>query len=846
MSEFRLPRLSAAVLRWLLADRWETALGDFHEYYASRAAEVGPGRAANEFRLQVLGMIPSRIARKVSQAGLMFRNYVTLSWRHLRKNRTVSAINVFGLSVAVACCITVFLFLDGYLNMNREQPNGDRIFVAQEVVLADGEEEVWGTSPLPLGAALAAELPQIESMARTTGRSATVFAGGQQFDEWVTFAEPAFTEIFEFEWASGRGSLRPDEVLLGHRAASRFFGQDDPIGQELPLRLEDGTVLSLTVAGVAAPLPASSGVRFEVLANLSRAGLDVDDWTGDARATVLLARSAEARAAIAARLDHWAEVHNQASPDDPVARFGLENLANPEPGAWQVRNRFFDAPHPVFVIMLLAIPVFMLALSCFNYINISLGAASNRLREIGIRKVIGGSRKQLILQFMAENLLLCAFAMGIGAVASFSLMIPMFNSIFVNQIVFRPGDVGGLVGFLALLLVVVAVISGAYPALYISAFRPVQILRGRLHLRGNRWLTRALLTAQFVLAFATVILSLYLTLNGRYITSREWGYDPSDIVTLRVDAPQTMSALEDYLRSLPQVEAFSSTLDHVGSTQNRLEIEFDGRTRDVPQYRVTPGYLETVGLTLIEGSDLQGQDGVLVNRSFVEAAGWGDATGATVRLGDAARPVVGVLEDFHIWFAVDQVPVIFTAAGDESRFLVVRSTPGASAEVAQSLETFWEARFPDQAFEVSRQAEIYDAQFESYRNVVQAFSYLAGLALVIACLGLFGLASQTIARRLKEVSIRKVLGANVPHLALIVNRAFLVMLTIAGLIATGVTVAGYSLLMAQVETEVIHLPVGPGLFLAAFALVLTTAGVAVSSQARMLIRAEPASVLRSD
>ncbi len=856
MSGFQLPRYSARFLSWLLNDSGETGLGDFQEYYGIVAEESGPSTAAWKFRLQVLAMTPGRLAEKVRQSLVMLSNYLTLAVRHFRKERLASLINVFGLSIAIACCITVFLFLNGYMNMNAEHVNGDRTYLIEQVVNRDGTEEVYGQTPIPLGPALAADLAAVEQAIRVSGVSAMVYVDDQRSEMWVTFAEPGFMEVFSFPLAAGSGNpLREaDNVILSAKEAKRLFGNEPAIGQELSIVLTNGRSISATVAGVAEPFATSAGVRFSVLMNLDRiADQTYSDWTADAGATFVMLRSGVSRGDVESALQRYVGVHNAADGENPVESFRLDNLQDPNPNAWAVRNRIIDSPHPVFILMLLAIPVFMLALSCFNYINISLGAASRRLREIGVRKVVGGSRSQLVFQFLGENLFLCFLSLLLGAAISFLVLIPLFNSVMVNQIVFVATDLGPLLLFLLGLLAVVGLLSGSYPAFYVTSFQPVQVLRQRIRLGRRSWLTSSLLTAQFSLAFLTVIISLYLTLNGRYMQSQEWGYDADGVVTVRVTSDEEAAVVSGAAGQRANVVSISNSVDHLGVATGRARVRIRGEEEDTWRFAVGANYLETMGLPLAAGRGFNddyiadaGQS-VLVNEAFVRKQGWEEPLEETLRIDGTDRSVVGVVSDFLVYPMQSDLPVVFTrAAESEVRFITMRVVGVDPREVISVLRSSWKESFPERPFDALIQTEVFDANFQSYGNVVQAFSFLAGLALAIACLGLFGLASQNIAQQLKDVSIRKVLGASVASLIVIVNRRFLSMLIIAAVIATVVTIAGFTALTSLPPWEIRHLQLGPGLFAMAYALVLATAGLAVGSQARHLVRSDPSVVLRSD
>ncbi|MFT4605132.1 MAG: putative ABC transport system permease protein [Rhodothermales bacterium] len=860
MSDFKLPGLFARFLAWLLNDSRESGLGDFQEYYGEIAAESGPSRAAWMFRGQVLAMTPGRLLEKFRQGMVMLRNYLTLAVRHFRKQKLASTINVFGLSIAVGCCVTVFLMLNGYMNMNAEHEFGDRLYLVEQTIEqtieSDGENEVWGSSPMPLGPAVAADVAGVERSVRMSGRSATLYVDEVPFENWVVFAEPGFMDVFSFPLSEGTGNplIDLEQVILSDSEAKRLFGDEPAMGREFAIVLNDGRIISATVAGVAEPFATSAGVRFGVLMNLDRiADEGYADWTADTGATLLMLREGVRRADVEEALSRYVGVHNAADPAQPVASFGLDNIQSPNPGAWRVRNRMIEALHPVIIAMLLAIPGFMLALSCFNYINISLGAANRRLREIGVRKVVGGSRSQLIMQFLGENLFLTFLSLLLGIVIAFLVLIPVFNSVLVNQIVFVAGDLKSLVGFLVVLLLGVALISGAYPAFYISAFQPIQVLRARIKISRRSWVSSSLLTAQFVLAFLTVILSVYLSMNVKYMVSQDWGYDPAGVLSVRVSSEAEASVMMDRISQMPRVTSVTTSVDQVGLSVGRSTVGVAGEQIDVRSFAVGAGYLGTLGLKLAEGRGFDAQfegdqaSSVLVNESFVRQQGWDRPLAESVRIAGAERNVVGVVRDFLISPIQSDLPTVMTRAGsEETRYVSIRVSGVSARGMLETVRNSWKEAFPDRPFDAAVQSEVFDARFQSFGNVVRAFSYLSLLALAIACLGLFGLASQNMAYQLKDVSVRKVLGASRGHLAVLVNRRFIWMLIIAGALATLVTVAGYTALLTLPRFKIQHLAMAPSLFAVAYLVVGVTAALALGTQTRQVLQTDPAEVLRGD
>ncbi len=792
----------------------------------------------------------------------MLMNYVKLAYRTLLRNKVPSVINIVGLSIALACCVVVYVFLATWHSMDSYHEHGDRLFLAQHDVEREYQVETWGRVPLPLGPAMAADFPQVERTVRVNWNSATVQHDDQAFDELITFVDVGFFDMLTFplKYGSPDALADPNAIILSDAVATKYFGEANPVGETLVLTFGYQYREAVTVGGVTEAFPSNTGFRFGFLMRFDRQrdfGLtDLDDWATMTAGLLVQVREPGDIETITAQMERYVAVQNAADPDWPIQSFAFDNFANPSPDAHRLRSRIAEAAHPALSFFFIAVALFMLALSCFNYINIALGSAARRLKEIGMRKVIGGNKRQLVLQFMTENVLLCLLALALGIVLAEAFLIPLFNSIFILQLDLTFADNLGLWVFLVGLLIFVGVASGAYPALYVASFQPSSIFRGRQKLADNAWFTRAFLTFQFVLAFITVMLGVVLTMNSRYLIRQDWGYNPEGTLVVALQEQSQYTVLRDALAQHPDVVSLAGAVQHIGRSSARVVHQKpDGETQTVMRYRVGPNYLQTMGLRLRAGRffdaarSSDAAEAVVVTERFAQAQGWTEAVGRSVRLDSTTYTVIGVVEDVTFFFLARPQPTVFLTESDPSfTYLALRLRDGAGDQVEAFVETTWARLFPDAVLTQFFQEAVFDQSYRQYNNVVQAFSYIAALALLIACMGLFGLASQNIARRMKEVSIRKVVGASVPHLAFLVNRGFLGLLALAAAIATALCVIGLNILMSIVRAEIplAHMPLTPLPFVLAYVLVFATAALAIGSQVYKLVGANPADVLRSE
>jgi len=427
----------------------------------------------------------------------MFKSYFKLAYRKIANNRSISAINIFGLSIAIGVCISVFLYLNNHLTMDNFHENGDRIFMVEYEVETNGEIETWGSTPMPLAAALANDFPQIEHVVRVETKGSKVYLTDNIFNDRVFFADPDYFDMFSFSLVSGSSEIlqQPDGIILSAAVAKKYFQKENPIGKALTIVFDNQIKKVLTVKGVAAPFPENTGFKFGILAGFSLLQSiekeKLNDWS-TYTGTFVQVQKATDIAILAENMDKYVALHNASNESIAIRSFVFDNLKNPNAKAHEVHNRPALALNPLSIILFAIIALLMMALSCFNYINISLGFASKRLKEIGVRKAIGGKKIELVLQFMSENLLLCLIALLFGLAIAQTVFIPLFNAINPLQISLSLFKNPQLWIFLVGLLIFTAVASGAYPAFYISAFQPVAIFKGSQQVIKKNKTTRLL------------------------------------------------------------------------------------------------------------------------------------------------------------------------------------------------------------------------------------------------------------------------------------------------------------------------------------------------------------------
>ncbi len=849
------PRLSAALLGWLLKDDWSTPLGDYEEYYNELVENEGEMRARWWYRGQVLRLVPDRLFEKLYWGRSMFNNYFKLGFRNLKKNKTVSLINILGLTGAIGCAITVFLFLRVVNASDDFHEQADSLYLIGHTVDQMDRLEKWGNTPATLGPALVDAFPQIERMTRISRISAMVQGETSAFQEGISFAEPAFLEMFTFPLRNGSSAVLedPQALILSAAMADKYFNGRNPMGETVEVTFDNGVVLPFAVRGVAEPFPGQPSLQFDFLVsldNLARVdAASLTDWSRFVDATVIQVASPADAAFIEQHLQQYIPQQNEANPTWKIQGFFLDNIGDPGWRAWEITRRVMRAPDPWAILVMGAIALMTLLVASFNYINISLGFADRRLTEIGIRKTAGAEKKQLVWQLLTENLILCLIALVLGVLFAGLVLIPLFNDLFVEEISFDFYRNAGFWLYLVGLLVFLGLVSGAYPAFYISSFQPVAILRGFRKPGKKRRLTQMLLTVQFALSLVTIMLCTVAFSMGDFFMDRPWGYEAEDTVVVPILNKDQYLKMRDAGLQLPNVETVSGAVNHVGDSRATTNIDIEGETRRVLAYNVGESYIASLALKMSVGRSFEGLEAseeagvVIVNQAFVEAEGWQEPVGRTIRLEGQSLVVIGVVADFLTdpMFG-QQLPAFFRLVDPgDFNYVTLRVAPGTADQVMAALERTWKQFFPEVPFTSYAQIDVFEGFYTSIRNIARNIGYLALFALLVSCMGLFGMASQKASQHLKEVGVRKVMGASPASVVFLVNRGFLIILVIASLIATPLCYFVLKMLLSMAPAE-IPLTLWP--FVTANLVLFAVAALALVSQIRRLVRVSPAEILR--
>lgn len=787
----------------------------------------------------------------------MFKSYLKTTLRTIRRSPLSSFINIFGLAMALGVAILVYAFVDMDLTTDQFHENRSEIYMVTSHLSRNGEKAEYGIAPAPYAERLINDFPQIKQVVRVEQKSGVLKAGLKVFNERFTFVDPEYLDMFTFPLKSGnKAALKePNKIILSENTAIKYFGDADPVGEAMSFDFGK-TKYTFEVAGVAEKFPAKRSMDFRVLANFDQLQLvdpafDVSDWSRFLDATFIQVENPEDIATITEVVQQYVAVQNEVQKDWPATAFDFESWTTAYVDGEDMRSTIMGNADALGRLVLMIIGIFVLVLAVFNYINIAIVSASKRLKEIGVRKVMGGTRKSLVLQFLSENVIMTIGALALGLILAVTVLIPGFDRLFDIGFEFDISQ-PELWMFLTVLVVFTGLASGAYPALYISNFNAVNIFRGRLKFGGKNRLTKVFLTFQYILAVIAVVGGILFTQNTAYQKGRDWGYNQSSTLSANLANGQEVMQLMARMEQSPNVTMIAPSRHHIGESQGRNIIKTtDNISYDLATFEVGPDYIETMGLELVEGRSYdksrEADDlNVLVNETLGRVLNPNGVLGTTFRMDSLNYTVVGVVADFHdeSFFEPIEPMIIKLATEDSYRQLSMQVATGKLKETYELLETEWASLFPETPFRGFYQESTLDWYFMQIEGHGKLMQYVAVLCIILSCLGLYGLVSLNVASRVKEFSIRKALGASLKNLVFVINRQFVVFLAIAMVLGIPLSYLLMQTLFDAVYAYYKPLTVIPFAF--ALLMVIFMVFVTVSSQVKKVMSSSPTEGLRSE
>ena len=750
----------------------------------------------------------------------MIKNYFKVALRNLWKSRGFSAINIIGLAAGLGVCLLIVLYVKDELSYDRQYKNADRIYRLDADYYINNTLFNSATSPKPLAVQLVKDYPQVEQMVRISYFNSPTDIMIRKGNSWVqdhhlAFADSTFFEVFTVPMIAGDPNTalnEPHSIVLDESAAKRYFNSTDVVGKTL--ELDDKTLCKIT--GVMQDMPRQSSFHFSFIRPLhdSWSG-DDDKWLSNAAQSFILVRPGVDRSFLQGRVD--ATVNTYVSPalegelhlnihamqqQGGHVRYHLMPLTDIH--LHSNKSYEFEANgNSSYIYVFSFIAILILIIACVNFMNLSTARSAGRAKEVGIRKVAGSTRGHLIFQFLTESVLLSFFslllALGFGL-----LLLPMFNTLSGKElhaaILFTPR----FLLLLAALVLLVGCLAGSYPAFYLSSFQPIKVLKGSIAAGfKSSWLRSSLVVFQFFISIGLIIGTLVIYRQLNYIRSRQIGFDRDQVLVVH-NAASAGDGIKTFRKELPQLAGvadatLASDLPTQGSGYNEVgwfrNVSADSKAVIVvTDLGVDEHYVPTLGMQVIKGRNFSPEFptdsmGILVNEATVQLLGWKDPlTQNLYRLDDKGKPlpyhVVGVLRDFNYNSMHQKVgPVVLGLEHNYWRSMAVRLRPGDMYSKVGQIASKWKELFPGVPFSYTFMDNDFDKLYHAEAQTSQVFISFAVFAILIACLGLFGLVTYAAEQRTREIGIRKVLGASTGGLMTLLSKDFLKLVLIASLIA---------------------------------------------------------------
>jgi len=709
-------------------------------------------------------------------------NYVKIALRKIKRHRTHSFINVAGLAVGMSACILILLWVQNELSYDRFHEKANQLYRAIEHErMSNGRTLSYPLFPTGFGPALKNDHQQVlETVRFRRSRGRIVRVGDNSFyEDYFAFADPELLKVFTFPLLQGNPATalsEPSSVVLTEGMAQKYFGEKDPIGQVIRV---DGAH-EFQVTGVLKTIPHNTQIRFDFVVPfiaLERYGWEMNDWGSYGIRTYVLLNEHTDYQEFNTHIEGFLKKYDE----ETIMTLSLQPLTRVHLHSAGISASGTDGDIKyVYIFSLIAF--FILLMACFNFMNLTTARSESRAREVGLRKVVGAKRRNLVFQFFGESILLALLAF-IVAVALAQIALPAFNSLTGKELSFQIFTQPVL--FLALLGIaaLTGVISGSYPALFLSSFQPAKTLRTRFSSgTGGALFRKILVVSQFGLTICLVIATVIVNRQMHYIRNMNLGIEKHHILCLDLKGSleERHQILKNEISRNTSVIAVTAASDApVGNHRSITLNDWEGRDTDAHYLldilSVDHDYLEVLGLSLVEGrffrvEEPSGEERpIVVNETAIKAMGMKDPIGKRVQ----GFRIIGVIKDYHfdsLHNAITPLGMIY--APDDYDNLLVKIKPGNLSETLAAIKKSWMEVAPAYPFEFRFLDEFIDALYKNDQKVGKIINIASVLALFIACLGLFGMTSFSVERRTKEIGIRKVFGASVPSIFFLLSKQF--------------------------------------------------------------------------
>jgi putative ABC transport system permease protein len=850
---FQPPRWTWSILHWFADEEILASMEEDLEVLCAKAAEKhGPILAGIVCRLQGLLLLFSFFFESFVWGLTMFRNYIKVAFRHIKRRKVYSFINILGLTIGMACFILIGLWVKDELSFDRFHQKKDRIFRVLNR-MQDGSAHFQIT--YALGPALKAEYPEVEEACRVwMWYGSHVRYQDKIYAELnIYLSDPTFFKIFSFPFIRGNPETALADrysIVLTEEMAQKYFGDEDPIGKILHLTMLEG---DFTVTGVIENIPTNSHLRFDFIGRIEFLGEDRlarwNEWSGP---NYILLRSGVSPANFEAKI---AGIYKKnVSPEttyvpklQPLSRVHLNQPGQPS----QARK----------VTMFSVIAVFILLMACINFMNLATAQSSKRALEVGMRKVIGALRRQIIRQFLGEAVIIAFFALFL-ALIFVEATLPYFNQYTGKSLVLLSRANAPLILTLLLIALGTGFVAGSYPSLFLSAFKPVQALKSKYSSQNKGGgIRKTLIVVQFAISVGLIVCTLLVSSQLRFIQKRDLGLDRDHVVMAYVYPVLNprFQEFKNFLLTQPGIKNVTSAAQIPFQIGENIQINWEENRTDemmsVDYTCVDYDFFKTFQMEILQGRSFSEdfptdeKSACVINETAAKRMGIENPIGMNIYMAHPAWPesfrtarVIGVVSDFHARSLHTAIrPFVFRMYKPWHQFAFVKIDGTETREALASIEKSYEEYSPGIPFEYFFLDQIFNQQYMSERQLGKLFNGFSLLSIIIACLGLFGLASYTTEQKIKEIGIRKVLGASTAGIVAMTTREFFKWILVANLIAWPVA---YFVISKWLQEFAYKINIGPLVFVLSAGLTVIVAVVTVSYHSLKAALSNPVDSLR--
>jgi putative ABC transport system permease protein len=798
----------------------------------------------------------------------MLRNYFNIAWRNVRRNPVFSLINICGLAIGLTCCMLIILYTKDEVSFDRFHKNADNIYrLTYTFNMVGDQPRRIGSTNLTAAEGFQREIPGIAAVVHLKESSALVRRGNTSFNESIRFTDPNFFSVFTFPLTEGNATAalqNENSVVITRDMAKKYFGAVEAVGQTLEIDYNGEGFQTFMVSAVAEETPQNSSINFTFLLPISHFKKmnqrNAEDWmSGYLNAFLVLEPNTSAQAVqskfasvfdkhAGAMLKFLSEKHNVKAKIE----YGLQPFTGMHLSTdFGADNGLTRNSNPTWSYILSGIALLILLIACINFVNITIAQSLRRAKEIGIRKVTGGRRIQLLMQFLTESLLVSSLAFALALLITY-LLLPTFNDLANKKLSLAYLADGYLVGGYLILLVITAAIAGIYPGWILSGFNPIASLYSRLKLTGRNYFTRSLVVFQFALSTLLIIATLTIYLQVNFLLNKDLGYDDENMVRISMThgGNQKLPLFKNELKK------YDNILEVTGCTGgNNIKLaSVNGKDFALYDTRIDDQYLTAFKIRLLKGRNFSSQNpadtssSVIVNETFAKEAGMSDPVGKEFSYKGSPEKkytIIGMVKDFHFLSLREKMqPLMLHQLADRTYNQIwVKIKPGQIPATMQLLEATYKKFEPLYRYSYQFMNELNAKQYEGETRWKNIISFSACIVVFVSCIGLFGLSALSIRQRTKEIGVRKVLGAPVRSIISLLSMTFCKLVLVSVIIAFPV---GWWAMNKWLQDFAYRIDMGWWIFAAAGVVALSIAFLTISFQAAKAALANPVKSLRTE